>query len=551
MPGRPHLERGTTPTLEEAAGAYGAGLARSSSSLRSLQRAPLLLSETRYGVAWAQAGYNTHWGCRVATWIYFASETKASLASTLGTIVDTQFLWRSARNAKGALIANVANIVVGDSLIVAWRDTGRRRTAYLRCRVAAPEQALEPGLIVERLSGPDATELIAAGYPESSPGTVDGFRVDEIVECSFAVQGEYGGNNALHRIAPVDVAGLENSRPIPPNALREPTPRVKTTPTPSGSKPSVENPAIDTLDIHAKGGVRAFDAYFMVDWSSSSSPVRGNDSIWIARGAWQGPLFSAGAPINVSTRVEAIALLTAQLTQWVAEEKRVLVGLDFAFGYPSGFAAALGLPASAQPWRAIHEYFAANVTDSPTNAHNRDAFAEACNSKIGAPGPFWGCSGPGSATLTKQRVGHFTFPHQGLAEWRLTDLEARRQVTTQSVWKLNCGVSVGGQTILGVKHLEHLAKATGAHRWPFEGWSTPSAPGVCLAEIFPSLILYPEWESHYRAHRDRTQVQSCLRRAAERDNAGMLQADFAAPVQRLDSSRLARVQAEEGWILWL
>jgi len=43
--------------------------------------------------------------------------------------------------------------------------------------------------------------------------------------------------------------------------------------------------------------------------------------------------------------------------------------------------------------------------------------------------------------------------HRALEEWGATDVEARRQVTTQSVWKLNCGVTVGGQTILGIKHL--------------------------------------------------------------------------------------------------
>ena len=35
-------------------------------------------------------------------------------------------------------------------------------------------------------------------------------------------------------------------------------------------------------------------------------------------------------------------------------------------------------------------------------------------------------------------------------------------MTTQSVWKLNCGVSVGGQTILGIKHLDELARAVDA-----------------------------------------------------------------------------------------
>jgi len=51
-------------------------------------------------------------------------------------------------------------------------------------------------------------------------------------------------------------------------------------------------------------------------------------------------------------------------------------------------------------------------------------------------------------------------------------------VITQSVWKLNCGVSVGGQTILGIS----------------------------------VLVRDPEWEHEYEKRRDQTQVQSCLRR---------------------------------------
>jgi len=141
-------------------------------------------------------------------------------------------------------------------------------------------------------------------------------------------------------------------------------------------------------------------------------------------------------------------------------------------------------------------------------------------------------------------------PHHQLEEWRATDLAARRRVTTQSVWKLNCGVSVGGQTILGIKHLDDLARAVGGHRWPFEGWTTPTEPAVWFAEIFPSLVQYPEWADEYKKRRDRMQVQSCLRRAAERDAAGKLKGDFAKPGM-LDTVTLTRVEGEEGWMLWV
>ncbi len=315
---------------------------------------------------------------------------------------------------------------------------------------------------------------------------------------------------------------------------------------------TVATSVADRVTVHATSGSRAFDAYVMVDWSSSSSPATGNDSIWIASGQWHGETFSAGAPENIATRVQAVESLKRQLLNLQGEGKRVLVGLDFAFGYPAGFARALGLTSSSGgAWKAIHEFFAANVLDSPRNEHNRDSFAQDCNRRVGAPGPFWGCTAS-SATplLTQQRLGVFQFPHRNLNEWRATDIAARRRVTTQSVWKLNCGVSVGGQTILGIKHLDDLARHVGGHRWPFDGWGTPHRPGTWFAEIFPSLVRYPEWSDEYRSRRDRTQVQSCLRFAAERDSIGMLQGDFARP-SLLSDSVLANVENEEGWILWV
>jgi hypothetical protein len=99
-------------------------------------------------------------------WIYFATANKASLASTLETVINAQFLWRSASNKNGARIANVGSIKEGDHIVVAWRHSGVMRTAYLRCKVAAPFSPLAPGLVIDKLSDPDARVLISAGYPK-------------------------------------------------------------------------------------------------------------------------------------------------------------------------------------------------------------------------------------------------------------------------------------------------------------------------------------------------------------------------------------------------
>jgi hypothetical protein len=101
---------------------------------------------------------------------------------------------------------------------------------------------------------------------------------------------------------------------------------------------------------------------------------------------------------------------------------------------------------------------AADVKDSPQNLHNRDSFADEWNRRIGPPGSFWGCAPSSAPRSLTQRIWVFQFPHHNLAEWQGTEIVARYRVATQSVWNLNCGVSVGGQTILGIKHLNELGR---------------------------------------------------------------------------------------------
>ena len=224
-------------------------------------------------------------------WIYFATENKASLASTLETVINQQFLWRSAFKKNGALIPNIGSIKEGDSIVVAWRHSGIVRTAYLRCKVAAPFSPLASGLVIDKVAGPDAAVLCSVGYPTNLAGAVEGLRLSEILECCFQVKGEYGGNNAIHGLAPEDVAQLPIASMIPPEAFIKLAKGILN----RALRPESVAPVTgliateaDQVEIKAMTEHRAFDAYVMVDWSSSSSPVTGNDSIWIASGAWSG-----------------------------------------------------------------------------------------------------------------------------------------------------------------------------------------------------------------------------------------------------------------------
>jgi hypothetical protein len=242
-------------------------------------------------------------------------------------------------------------------------------------------------MVIDRIGGRAATTMVRAGYPREPDDTVEGIRLDEVQECWMELRGIYPGQNAIHRLADADLARLSECQPIPPEVVAKRTSfpngpveaRPDPAPRPAAPPALLAQPilTVDRLELTAYVARerRAFDAYVMVDWSSSSKPVTGNDSIWIARGIWEGRRFSAGAPVNVATRKAAVDQLRTQLLRWRDDGLRVLVGLDFAFGYPAGFARVLGLDASRGAWRAVHEHIAASVTDSPDNAHNRDAFA--------------------------------------------------------------------------------------------------------------------------------------------------------------------------------
>ena len=105
-----------------------------------------------------------------------------------------------------------------------------------------------------------------------------------------------------------------------------------------------------------------FDRYIAVDWSASSSPKTGENSIWICN------LGGAGDPIttNPPTRGRAEEQLRALLIEAIDHGERVLIGFDFPYGYPQGFAAALGLDGPA--WSSIWRHLAGHLQDaSPTN----------------------------------------------------------------------------------------------------------------------------------------------------------------------------------------
>lgn len=280
-----------------------------------------------------------------------------------------------------------------------------------------------------------------------------------------------------------------------------------------------------------------FDAYVMVDWSAESRPKTGPDSVWLARLERGGRLETANPP----TRAAAMAELADLLSDLAARGRSVLMGCDFNFGFPRGFAARLGV----EGWRGVWKRLAAEIHDGDDNANDRFAVAARLNLALtGGAAPFWGCpaavSGPGLSATRPAESGDL--PQRRLTEERLP--------TAKPVWQLAYAGAVGGQTLLGIPRLHALRHhpwiAAATRVWPFEtGLKALEGGGITLAEIYPSLwpVAVPPG-----GVKDREQVASVARHLCALDEAGRLAPLFAGD-PALSPGERAAVEAEEGWVL--
>jgi hypothetical protein len=289
-----------------------------------------------------------------------------------------------------------------------------------------------------------------------------------------------------------------------------------------------------------------------VDWSASSVPNTGADSVWWAIASWDGSRAHLESG-NCSTRAALVAWLCSELAGPL-RDRRTLVGFDFPLGYPRGFANALGYDGpSSEAFRFTWARVAATVQDSDDNANNRFAAAAALNAAVsGGFGPFYGRPQRASAdtvrTLSRTQRDHFEFPLRTkrgplLARRRLADDRAN---TSSSPWFIyGGGNSVGGQALVGIPRVLALRDAfVDARAWPFE--TSARCPGrdearIVLAEIYPSLF-HQRDRASAEVH-DKLQVEATVRGFAALDAAGELAALFAAPPDD------PAILHEEGWVL--
>ena len=282
------------------------------------------------------------------------------------------------------------------------------------------------------------------------------------------------------------------------------------------------------LLTHLRGNMKLFDGYVAVDWSASSRPKRGENSIWLAvRGAGRTVEYE-----NPATRQQATEHIETLLRTATAAGRRLLCGFDFPFGYPAGTALAITGRAG---WKAVWSRVANLIEDGPTNQNNRFRAAARLNAHFDGDGPFWGNG-------LKQDIPGLP-RNKPCAGWGANLPPNRRYAeskvkSAQEVWKLSGIGSVGGQALTGIAALEHLRHCTGAQVWPFE--TLGEGRSHVLAEIYPSLI-EPDPGPEVK---DQRQVSAVAIALQTLDDYGELGRYLDVPSEMPDA-----VRQEEGLIL--
>ena len=301
---------------------------------------------------------------------------------------------------------------------------------------------------------------------------------------------------------------------------------------------------------------RLFDAYVVADWTAAETKKLGDTSLWIGVAKRDVRFRLYTETHNVATRAEGEALLASILADHRKRGDRVLVGLDFNFGYPVGTAERLKLDvASGQaPWRLMWKFIASNIVDKADNTNNRYQVAAKMNRLMTDEAwPLWGAPAKQAQrwlTTTKPPAG----AGADIPEFRATENAARKgRLQPKSVWQMHGAGAVGGQTLVGIPAVRRLLESLGASAaiWPFgTGWRALTPDDVeplstLFVEVWPSMF---DAKPNAGEFKDQAQVRTTAEALARMDDAGDLAKAFG-PSKDASAELIAQVEGEEGWIL--
>jgi hypothetical protein len=300
---------------------------------------------------------------------------------------------------------------------------------------------------------------------------------------------------------------------------------------------------------------RLFDAYIIVDWSAASKPATGANSIWVGVHARDARLKFQFTAVNPKTRLEARKFIGDMAEKLIARGDKVLIGFDFAMGYPAGTAEAIGLVKDGKaPWKAMHDHLSSKVKERDDNSNARFPLAAGMNyAMTKGPHPFWGTTKRDEVNTLATKKGDFS-AKDSLPEHRLSEawVKATFKANPKSVWQLLGAGAVGSQALLGIPTVQHLReRIEGSQIWPFEtGFKPLTAEDLenvscVLAEVYPSTVEPVQNEGEFL---DEAQVRTLAKHLQMLDDAGKL-ADAFGPPDSLETRKIEQVEREEGWIL--
>lgn len=219
-----------------------------------------------------------------------------------------------------------------------------------------------------------------------------------------------------------------------------------------------------------------FDSVIIADWSAASTPTsatRRENAIWVG-------CCSHGDQTeqHFRTRETAERHIRTRIATLIDEGRRALVGFDFAFGYPAGFAARLtGSADAASVWC----WLADQIEDAADNTNNRFAVASAINGQFGGAGPFWSHPQRQFHAALPTRKNGIDYARLGVAEFRAVE---QTVASAKSTWMLCNPGAVGSQSLMGLPMIHRLSQLGDVSVWPFQPPTTP----IVLAEVYPSLL---------------------------------------------------------------
>ena len=143
-----------------------------------------------------------------------------------------------------------------------------------------------------------------------------------------------------------------------------------------------------------------FDRVLTVDWSGRSKPspvAPCADAIFTC----YGDQTTLSHPIYHRTRQSAMDYIHTVVEAAKDQKGTTLIGFDFSFGYPRGFAEHL---TGSRDVRSLWRCLADRIQDDAQNANNRFQVAADINGMFPGVGPFWGAPA---------NVQYAELPHKG------------------------------------------------------------------------------------------------------------------------------------------